>query len=705
MEKKNELLIRVYFIFFVFVALALTIIAKVVKTSLVDGEKWRAQGQKNIKWIEVEGERGNIYDAKGNLLATSLPYFDIKVDLLPTDKNVYFEENIDALSEKLAQHFGKTASAWKTELTKVRNQGKAGRNSKARYFPLLYRVTQQELELLKTFPLFNLGKYKGGLLWERELRREHPYQELAQRTIGMNKKDNDKVGLEGAFDNVLSGDSEKRLMRRLPGDIWLPVFEPSEMVQEKGCDVVTTLDMHIQDIAHDELLSCLHKNDAEKGSVVVMDVKTGAIKAMVNLQSSGVGQYEEMWNDAVGTKSEPGSTFKLVSALAMMEHGCVEPSSKVNLFGGKKQFHDLTMYDSERHGTTEATFEDAFAMSSNVGVGYAAYKCFGRNRDGWKEFHSVLKEMSALSLTGVEINGEVKPYIKDPNKFLKDSPKNWEGTTVPWMAHGYELEMTPLQILNYYNTVANDGRMMRPYLVSEVIDAKGVSRKIKPKTINEQICGPKTILYAQQLLKAVAERGTARNLKVDGLSFAGKTGTTKIYWDNSERKKYNASFAGYFPEENPKYSVIVVVYDPAGLDYYGAKVAGPVFQNIMKRISGYEGRVRSNSQSEELGPTMVSSGHKEDFKKVMAYIDIPYAETGMGNWVKAKPQEGRVMLQSKRIKRGMIPDVRGKGLRDALYILENIGVKVVAEGFGKVHKQSLKPGTSIQDDIMKIYLK
>ncbi len=705
MERKNELLIRVYFIFFVFLVLAGTIIAKVVKTSLVDGDKWRAQGQKNIKWIEVEGERGNIYDVRGNLLATSLPYFDMKLDLIPTDKDVYFDENIDALASKLAEHFGKTSHQWKSELVKVRREGKAGRNSKARYYPLLDRVTQQELELLRSFPLFNLGKYKGGLLWEREMRREHPFQELAQRTIGVNRKNKDKVGLEGAFDKVLSGDSEKRLMRRLPGDIWLPVFEPSDVMQEKGSDVVTTLDMHIQDIAHDELLQSLKTNQAEKGTAIVMDVETGAIKAMVNLQSAGAGHYEEMWNDAVGTRSEPGSTFKLVSAMAMMEEGCLTPDTEVKMFGGKKKFHDQTMYDSEMHGTVSGTFEDAFAISSNVGLGYAAFQCFGKNREGWQQFHATLKDMNVLSRTGIEINGESKPFIKDPNQYLKNDPANWEGTTVPWMAHGYELEMTPLQVLNYYNAVANGGKLMRPYLVSEVIDNQGVVRKIKPKALNEQVCSPQTILHARELLEAVAERGTARKLKVDGLSFAGKTGTTKIYWDNSERKKYNASFAGYFPAKNPRYSVMVVVYDPAGLDYYGAKVAGPVFQNIMKRISGYEQRDIAQVEEQGLGPGMASSGHKQDFKKVMEYMDVSYSETGKGSWVNVNPREGEVELRSKAIKKDIIPDVRGKGLRDAMYILENVGVTVIAEGIGKVYKQSLSPGGRVEEEPMRIYLK
>ena len=705
MEGRNELLLRVYLVFFAFFLLAMIIMAKVVKTAVVEGDKWKAEGGKNIKLVEVEGERGNIYSANGNLLATSLPYFDIKVDLLvSSDANFY--KHIDALSKSLAKHFGKTATQWKTELVSKRNSGKAGKNSGARYYSLLNRVTKDELDLLKTFPLFNLGRYKGGLLSDRKSSRERPFKILAERTIGKDRSNAEKVGLERTYDGPLSGKVEKKLMRRLPGDVWLPIQDYSDLVREKGSDIVTTLDMHIQDIAHSELESVLMQNQADKGVAVVMDVKSGAIKAMVNLRSDNAGGYVESYNDAIGSRSEPGSTFKLISALVMLESGKLDLDTEVSMFGGRKKFYNLTMNDSELHGTQSGTFKEAFAMSSNVGVSYAAHKIFGQNMEGWKAFYSGLDEMRVTSQTGIKIYGEKKPNIKNPEKRKKGDKLNWSGTTVPWMAHGYELEMTPLQMLSFYNAVANDGKMMKPYLVSEIKDAEGTETKFMPTVLNERIASPSTIQKAQELLKAVAESGTARKLNVDGLTFAGKTGTTRLeYWiKDAERKKYNASFAGYFPEKNPKYSVIVVVYNPSGRDFYGAKVAGPVFRNIMSRLSGYEKTVDAAEIKKEPSVLQAHVGHKADYKKVLEYIGIGYKESGKGNWVEMKGSEERLTLKEKTVSESVLPDVRGKGVRDAVFILEALGMEVEVEGIGKVYTQSILPGSALKEKHIKLYL-
>ena len=704
MERRNELLARVYLIFFVFVLSSVLIIYKVVKTTVVEGEKWRALGGKNIKMVDVEGERGNIYCSNGNLLATSLPYFDIKVDLL-TSKDADFNRNIGVLSKRLSQHFGDSATNWQSKLVTARGLGKAGKQTNARYFPLLNSIRKDQLDLLKSFPLFNLGSYKGGLISERKTKRERPYQELAKRTIGIHRANADMVGLEREFDSFLKGEVEKRLMRRLRGDIWVPVLDPAEMMQEKGSDIVTTLDMHIQDMVHSELEATLSEHKADKGTAVVMDVNTGAIKAMVNLRKNTAGTYEESYNDAVGTLSEPGSTFKLISSMAMLESGKIDLDTEIPLFGGRKKFYDLTMSDSEIHGIKESTFKEAFAISSNVGIGYSAYNIFGKGMEGWKAFHKILMDMGIDKQTDISIYGENKPRIKDPSKRKKDNPLNWSGTTVPWMAHGYELEMTPLQILNYYNAVANDGKLMRPYLVSEVLDRNGKSQKFRPKVLKQNIASPSTILKAQELLKAVAKSGTARKLKVDGLSFAGKTGTTKLeYWKETDRDKYNASFAGYFPAESPKYSMIVVVYNPEGKDFYGAKVAGPVFQNVMKRITGYEKTRAPKSESSKPSYVNKNSGNKSDYKRVLEYAGVEYKDRGRGSWVEMKSNSEVMQLDPQRINKNVVPDVRGKGLRDALYILEAMGLQVDIEGMGKVYKQSLRPGESLEKNYIKIYL-
>lgn len=697
MERKKELLVRVYLIFMGFVLFAGLIIAKVVKTTVVEGDKWQEKGKKTVKWIDVEGERGNIYDQNGNLLATSLPYFDINVDLVTsTDKNFY--DNIGGLSYKLSKHFGKSAAEWKSELISQRRKGN-------RYYPLLKKVTKDELDLLEKFPLFNLGKYKGGLTYMRKTRRERPYRLLSKRTIGQDREESDKIGIESSYDAFLSGQTEKRLMRRLPGDTWIPVLDPSELLQKRGADVVTTLDMHIQDVVHNELEKVLVEHNAKKGVAIVMDVKTGGIKAISNLRANGKGDYDEIYNDAIGSRTEPGSTFKLISAMAMLESGKVNLDTEVGMFGGKKKFFDHYMYDSHRHGIQSGTFKKAFSISSNIGMGHTAYKIFGRNKEGWKAFHDALFKLGVMNKTGIDIAGEESPFIKNPTKRKKDDPSNWSGTTVPWMAHGYELKMSPLQILNYYNAVANGGKLMKPHLVSEIIDSDGTTKKINPKVLKENIASPSTILKAQELLRAVAESGTATSLNVEGLSFAGKTGTTKLkYWEGNEKSSYNASFAGYFPDKNPKYSIIVVVYEPEGKHYYGGRVAGPVFKNIMQRLSGYENRVVVDTPAEPR-VLQANSGHKGDYKKVLEFIGLGYEDHSEGSWVELNAEGSAMAFNTSNIKKNIIPDLRGKGLRDAVFILEALGLEVDIEGVGKVYKQSLTPGKEIKTKKIAIYLK
>ncbi len=702
MDRKNELLVRVYLVFFGFVLFAIIILGKVVKTSLLEGDKWRDLGGKNIKWIEVEGERGNIYDTHGNILATSLPYFDIYVDLV-TSSEQDFIQNIDGLSKELEKHFGKTSAEWRSELLTERRAGILNKKAGSRYYPLLKRVSKDQLDLLKTMPLFSYSKNRGGFLFERKNSREKPFKNLAYRTIGLNRKNADKIGIEGSFDKVLSGEVEKRLMRRLPGDIWLPVMDPEVVNQERGGDIVTTLDMHIQDITHHELLQVLQKYDADGGSVIVMDVKTGAIRAISNLGKVDEGIYREEYNYAVGRLSEPGSTFKLMSAMALLEGNHIQLDDEVVVNGGKKKFYDRWMYDSELHKRNVLSFKEVFELSSNVGMANSAFEAFGK-KSQWNDFVTALKKMGVAEKTGIQISGEAQPFIKDPASFNTKAHNTWSGTTVPWMAHGYELTMTPLQVLNFYNAVANDGRMMKPYLVKEIYEDGKRINKIHPQTINERIAEPATILKAQQLLKGVAESGTAKNLKVKNTSFAGKTGTTRLnYWKSTDRKEYNASFAGYFPAENPKYSAIVVVYNPKGA-YYGSQVAGPIFRDIVQRLSGLEYNPVER-ESIEVPVIKAHAGYRTDYKELLEYIGVIYDEKSKQRWVKLETQSEVLSIDEKKILKKTIPDVKGMGLRDAVYVLESLGLKVEFSGLGKVYKQSIPAGRNIDGQLIKIYLK
>ncbi len=699
MDKKNELLIRVYIVFVGFVLFAGIIFSRVIKISLLEGSKWRDKGGVNVKWIEVEGERGNIYDINGNLLATSLPYFDIYMDLLTSSEEV-FSRNIEELSLLLSTHFtpSKPSQEWRRELVRERNAGLKHKKPGSRYYPLLKNISKDQLDLLETFPILKLGQYKGGLITKRISQRVKPFKELCARTIGVDRENASKIGIEGSFDKVLKGDVQRTLMHRVSSGLWLPLYDPLEMTGQKGRDVITTLDMHLQDVAHRELLQALMQYKAEAGTVVIMDVKTGAIKSLVNLGVNN-GTYSEMYNYAIGRLSEPGSTFKLATVLALMEEFDVSLDREINLLGGRKKFYDREMKDSETHGKFKSSLREAFEISSNVGVASAAQEFFG-SRDNWLNFRLRLDALGVTAQTGIEIEGEPRPYFKHPEK----DKKEWYGTTVPWMAHGYELMMTPLQVLNLYNSVANDGRMMKPYLVSEIVNPKGKNTVFSPKVLKEHIAGHETIAEVQELLASVVERGTGSRLKLENISFAGKTGTTSTnYAKEGETKAYNASFAGYFPAEDPVYSMIVVVYQPHGA-YYGSQVAGPVFRNIVKRLGGTMEREVTKADDDVVPIASAHSGYRSDYDKVLEFTGIPFLSNGKSNWVELVSKRDDINLSDKPIEVLKVPDVRGMGLRDATYVLENLGLRVLPHGVGKVKKQTIRPGEAIRGQQIELYL-
>lgn len=694
MDRKSELLVRVYIVFFVFVLIAVLILSKVVTISLLEGEKWKERGGRNVKWVEVSGDRGNIYDERGNLLATSLPYFDIYVDVMTIADGLWHAE-LGALCESLSGLLGHSSLEWKSRLVKARRD-------KNRYLPVAKDLKKEELKQLQGFPILREGRYRGGLLYEMKTSREKPYKQLASRTIGLDRQNASSIGLEKSFDSVLSGENQRRLMQRYPGDQWLPIFDPAEADQKRGSDIVTTLDMSYQDIVHHELLKSVTRYNAEAGTAILMEVETGAIKAMSNLGREG-DYYSENYNYAVGRLSEPGSTFKLISALAVLQSGRIGLDTKLAIEGGKKRFYDRTMYDSERHGLDVVDFQEAFEMSSNVGLANAAFEVYGKSRESWLEFYEALKRLGVMEQTGIEIPGEPKPYFKNPADNKTSAVDRWSGTTVPWMAHGYELKMTPLQVLTIYNAVANDGMMMKPFLVKEIIEQDARPKKIKPKVLSPSIVDKETVEKAQTLLKGVAERGTARQFDIKNTSFAGKTGTTRInYWVNTGDKQYNASFAGYFPADNPKYSLMVVIYNPKGA-YYGSQVAGPVFSQIVERISGIEDRIVPEPV-EGRKVAKAHSGYKGDYKAILEFIGLDYRNHTGTNWVDMDSEDFDLAFKSRHISTKKVPDVRGMGMRDAVYVLESLGLNVQTQGMGRVYRQSILPGTSINKQTVKIYL-
>ncbi len=683
---------RIYVVLAGIVLFAILIFGRAVKISIYEGEKWKALKEKSyVQYRAVEAERGSIFAQDGSLLAVSLPYYAIHLDLsdkVVSDEN--FNNTLDSLSYCLATYVDNsyTVGGWREKLIEARKK-------KNRYLLIKNKVPYNELEEIKKFPLFKLGQYKGGFIAEMKSERKRPYRLLAHRTIGYVREGIKPIGLEGAFDEELKGAEGKRLMQRVAGNTWIPVNDLTEIKAQSGNDIKTTIDVNIQDITEEALLKAVRKHDAEYGTAIVMEVKTGAIKAIANL-----GRHKEGWwetyNFAVGNQVEPGSTFKLASMMALMEDNKVDLEDTINLELGKTMFYEDEMRDASYHGLNETTARKAFEISSNVGISKLVVR--GYDEDGGsRKFINRLKSMSLHLPTGIEIDGELPPFIKEA--YSKED--KWSGTTLPWMSIGYELTMSPLQVLSFYNAVANNGKMMKPHLVSEIQRFDKTLEKFKPTIVNNRIASPKTIQKAKELLEGVVLNGTAKKLATKQYNFAGKTGTAQVDYKRMKKSKikYQASFAGYFPAEKPIYSCIVLINGPKQHGFYGGEVAGPVFREIADKCyaSQIEMQVPVNAKLRPILATRqlptYDAGKKDEMKYILSYLKLPYGDNANKNWAVTAAAADTIALKTRKIEKDIIPSVRGMGLRDALYILESRKLQVETKGIGKVVSQSIKPGT------------
>ena len=705
MDRKKELLWRAYFVMFCFVVASAVILFKVFKVGIIERDKWRQKGEVNVKWKTVDADRGNIYGEEGNLLSTSLQFFEVRMDM-SVIKDADFKNEVDSLAYFLSNFDQmyirpKSKDTWLKDLKAARKKGN-------RYFFIAKGLDIDAYNKLKEAPLLRYGQFRGGFVKNRYGKRVKPYGELASRTIGVDRENADKVGLEGYFDKVLKGESDQRLMKRLPNnfgerDVWVPVYDPSENEIKTGDDIYTTLNIDMQDIVHHELLKSLQKNKAEGGVAILMEVGTGAIKAVSNLTRAADSSYYEMYNLGATRLSEPGSTMKLATVLAAMEDGVNNVDTLIDLNYGSKRFADRVMRDSEMHGRKFVTFSEAFEMSSNVGIASVANDLYN-SRDGRIQWIKRLKQFGLNEATGIDIIGEPLPQIKDP---VKNKDK-WYSTTIPWMAHGYELMLTPLQMLNFYNTVANNGKMMKPYLVEEIKKGNEKIKKFNPVVLSNQIAKPENVMKARQMLENVVLKGTGKKIFSEYVSLAGKTGTTRVnYANKGDYARYNASFCGYFPADNPMYSVIVIVYDPRGGDFYGSSVAAPVFKNIAERIYTLKTKqVRSLNESvyAAIGVPGKAIGYHEDFNRILDYLNIKYKDNSNEPFSILDPSANAMLLEDKKIKKSLVPDVRGMGIRDAVYLLEYAGLSVKVKGVGKVQHQSVVPGTTSRGNQVVLYL-
>ena len=704
---KNEVLIRVYIVGFMILLFALVVIWKAIHIQVWEGEKWQTMRDKLvIEEIPLQAERGNIFAADGSILATALPFFDIRFDPTIVSDEI-FEENVDSLARCLASiNLSRTEGGWKQVMEDSRATGN-------KYLKVKNTVDFTELERIKTFPILSLGRYQGGLIAEERFSRKKPFNSLAHRTIGrVDTSRNINIGLEGYFNNDLKGESGKRLMYRLAGGDWIPVGDLTQIEPQKGKDIVTTLDINIQDITHNALYGALEYHNAAYGTAIVMEVKTGAIKAIANLQQNDRGGYGELFNFGVGTLFEPGSTFKLASIMALLEDGHIELDNLIEIDSGRYEFYEETLVDSGKESFVSDTISirRAFEISSNVGMAKLVHYFYGKNKRTAEQFINRLKSFYLHLPTGVEIKGEEKPYIKE----AYNKEDLWSGTTLPWMAIGYETMFTPLQILTFYNMVANDGLLMKPSLVTEMQLFGETIEKFPPTVVNRRIVSKATIKKAKELLEGVVERGTAKHLKSNQYRFAGKTGTAQANYHKIKKTEIHhvASFVGYFPAENPIYSCIVVIDDPRLHSIYGGEVAGPVFRKIADRCfetqsAFYQSMTNVNSKISKLRTEDLPKkdiGYQEDFQSIFTHLGLQHRQPSTSEWTLINAESDSLSFNKRTIPNKEVPNVVGMGLRDALFILENRGLEVAIGGVGKVVRQSLIPGTKIRGQQIKLYL-
>jgi len=700
MEIRKAILTRFGLVYAIIVLFCVYIVVRVL--FIQHTPRWEREAKKlDIKEFAISGRRGDICAADGSPLATSVPHYELRIDLGAPGLAKDFYSKVDSLSVCLSRFFrDKSAGAYKAELKKAFSQQK-------HYFLLNPRkVSYADLQVIKKFPILRRGRNKGGLMPEQSDERVYPSGNLASRTLGKLTKDAPEgstgnagaFGLEQSFEKELRGEDGLAVKQNMSGR-W---FIISKDAPEDGKNIITTLDVKMQDQVTYALKLQMEKSRAQYGTAILMEVKTGDIKAIANfgVNSKGelVGGYQ---NYAIGNAgcSEPGSTFKLASLMAAFEDGKIDTATTVETGNGIWKYKDREIKDSDykKGGHGKITAKHAFELSSNIGLAKLILQSYTGHE---KDFISRVRKLGMFEKLDLGIQGEAKPYINQPGD------KTWSGISLAQISYGYELKVTPLQTLTFYNAVANGGCMMKPRLVKGVTENGNVREKIGTQKLKWSICSAKTLRMARAMLEGVITNGTAKGLESKTYKIAGKSGTAQVAnnkdgYTKGGQKIYQSSFVGYFPADDPRYSCIVVINDPKGGDYYGSSVAGPVFKQIADYVYAYglglNEDVKLPITKIENDIPGVTAGRKKDIAKVLNELDIlnGFAFT-KSEWVEAKPDEDGLQLSNREIKKGMVPNVHGMGATDAVYLLENNGLRVSVRGRGKVKSQSVRAGTKIQ---------
>jgi cell division protein FtsI (penicillin-binding protein 3) len=691
---KKSILVRVRVAFLCVLIFAVCVAAKIGRIQFVEGDEWRKIGAEIMfDFKKVKATRGNIYSDNGSLLATSLPFYKVAMDPTLSRKEV-FDKGLDSLAFLLSRYYkDRSANDYRHLLKDARTSGK-------QYVTINRKqINYQTKKEMSSWPIFREGRYKGGVIFEKLDVRYRPFANLSRRTVGFVNEDGIGAGLEFSFNHDLKGQDGEALFQKIAGGTWKPVFDGSSIKAVDGLDIQTTIDINLQDVAETSLYRAMEKHHADEGTVIAMEVKTGHIKAISNLSADGSGGYYEKFNHAVGGLVEPGSTFKLVTMMALLEDTPVALSDSIETGKGEYTIYKKKVRDHKEGGYGKITVERAFEYSSNIAMAKLLDKNFGLTPSKFIAYVDRLKLSKPL---GLQISGEGFPKITRP------TDRDWSGITLPWMAFGYGFEITPLHTLTLYNAVANDGKMIKPVFVTAIKDADDAVTEFETETLNSKICSSKTLSQLKLLLEGVVEHGTAENLKNADYRIAGKTGTAQMLGDDGHyTKKYVTSFVGYFPAQAPKYTILVLIKNPRGWQQYGNNVAGPVFKEIADNIYSRDVALHpemeaTNTAEPGVFPT-IRAGKQDELTMVANTLGVSNHSTTEEEWIKASKNGSSIVWKKNAPIKDHVPDVMGMTYRDAVYLLEKAGLRVGYHGKGRVMEQSLAPGARFQKG-SRIYL-
>jgi len=701
MSIRTNILLRVYLAFGLILLFAGAVIVQLCRVQIIQGKKWKAMSSStSIQNMTVEAARGNIFANDGSMLATSVPEYELHMDMLAggIDDEHVFQDKVDSLATRLSQFFGDKSAREYSRMMR------SARKDSSRYLLIRRKVTFQELKEVRKFPIFNMGKYKGGLVVIQQNKRILPFRSLAARTIGY-KNDNATnpagksvaVGLEGAYSDYINGENGSRIMQRIAGGVWMPVNDDEEIAPKEGADIISTIDVNFQDVAQDALKKQLIKTGSDHGCVVLMEVATGEIRAIANYSRTKDGDYQERMNYAISESAEPGSTFKLASYMSLLDQGKIDTSSTINAENGSYGVINprngkvaLKIHDAEDPGTIISA-KRAFEESSNVAAAKFVYGAYHNNP---QEFIDKLYSYHLNEKNELQIFGEGAPRIKNTHS------KDWNKIqSLYQIAYGYESKLTPLQMLTFYNSVANNGEEIAPIFVKEIRRLGNTVERFQARVINPKVCSDKTLAKVRGMLEGVVQEGTGKLVIKNKLyTVAGKTGTAQIadgrkgYGDKTH---HQASFCGYFPADKPKYSMIVVIHDPTIGLHLAAWVAGPVFREIADRVYSSDLDISQAAPIQFVGNTQLpktKAGNRKALQQVFTKLNIKpvYASTSS-----SVDTSNGLPYEEVKYQKGSVPDVTGMGLSDALYVLGNAGYKVAVRGSGAVAKQSVTGGSLI----------